>query len=212
MMLSKVWPQFSKSRVMEEDCSGDSSSTRKVAKWLRRPNGPRCEVDRRSFSAQIQRLEHSEALFSQRIVDHFTHIVDDHCWAVLGVIGWPVRQLRRAWVAGARERDPRIADLIGEGHGVRASARHPRPNLHIVKSKWNFHRVRRLETPALYWSLPGEIVQIHGRFAQRGSPLGCDHCGSAVAVVAGDQKVDIGRRGARIELPVQFDHSWHVSA
>src|ERR1700740_864521 len=94
MMLSKVWPQFSKSRAMEEDCSGDSSSTRKVAKWLRRPNGPRCEVDRRSFSAQIQRLEHSEALFSQRIVDPFTHIVDDPCWAVLRVVGWPVGQGR----------------------------------------------------------------------------------------------------------------------
>src|ERR1700722_18249885 len=82
-------------------------------------NTPRIKIQ--ISLAQVQRLKHCDALLAQRVVHYLADVVDDHGGAILGVICGPVWQLRSVWIPGACKGNPGIADLVGEGHGVRSS-------------------------------------------------------------------------------------------
>ena len=155
--------------------------------------------------AKSQRAEHHQPLFADRVVDEPALVVEHHRRPIGRVEGRPARQLRRVRIAGPRERDPRVADLVGERHRLGSAAGETRRRLDVVERERNLDRVRRLQTAAVDRRLPAEVVEVDRAFAERRAPLGDLHHRPAVAVVARDQEVEVGRRRAGIRLLIHAE-------
>ena len=75
----------------------------------------------------------------------------------------------------------------------------------VVERERNLDRVRRLQTASIDRCFPSEIVQVDRSLPERRSPLRNFHHRPAVAVVTGDEEVEIRRCGAWIRSPVDGD-------
>ena len=115
----------------------------------------------------------------------------------LGVFGSPV----------AGEGDPRVADFVRKSHRFRAPAGEVRRNLYVVEREGNLDRMRGLQSPSLHRRLPTEVVQVNRCFVESRAALGDLHDGCAVAIVAGDQEVNIRRCRTWIQLAIGIDHA-----
>src|SRR5258705_420983 len=80
------------------------------------------------------------------------------------------------------------ADSVGKSHGFCPAAGQSLGDLHVAEGKRDFNGMRRLQPPALDWSFPPEVIQMHRPLPQRRSALGDLHDRSAIRVVADDQE------------------------
>src|SRR2546422_5328061 len=89
---------------------------------------------------QIHRAEHCQALFSNRIVFHFTLVIEDHSWPFLRAKSRPTRQLGSVWITFAGKCNPGIADFVCEGLCIGAAGRQAR-SLDVLECERDFDRV-----------------------------------------------------------------------